>query len=211
MTSPAPHTQRQRRASREDVRRRVLDSARREFAAHGFDGVSLDQIAAAAGFSKGAVYSNFATKSDLFMALMDESVTTRLEAARELQSDGADADVARRLGDHLIAEFAEDSDWQVLLIEFWLRAMRDPSAREPFVEYRRRMRETIAGEFERVFPAGDSELTSMEVATTILALSNGLAIERLLDPEAGDEALLGVALGRVLGSGADPDRARTNG
>lgn len=201
MTSTSRYAPRQRRASREDVRRRVLDSARREFAAHGFDGVSLDQIATAAGFSKGAVYSNFATKSELFMALMDESVSARLEAARDVQLGGPGDRVARRLGDRLIAEFAGDSDWQLLLIEFWLRAMRDPSAREPFVTYRRHMREAIAEEIERKFPGGDSELTSMEIATTILALSNGLAIERLLDPGAGDERLLGVALDRVLDSG----------
>ena len=190
--------ERQRRAPRVDVRRRVLDSARREFAARGFDGVSLDQIAAAAGFSKGAVYSNFATKNDLFLALMEESTSARLNAARKVEPSASDGHFARRIGDRLIAEFASDSDWQLLLIEFWMRAMRDESVRERLIEYRRRFRQAIAAEYKTVVPGGDPALSPMEIATTILALSNGIAIERLFDPNAGSDNLLGIALDRVI-------------
>jgi AcrR family transcriptional regulator len=196
------YPERQRRSSREEVRRRVLDAARREFAARGFDGVSLDQIAAAAGFSKGAVYSNFSDKSDLFLALMDESVSARLSAARSAGAAGPgqhDKELARRVGDRLIEQFAAaDDDWQLLLLEFWMRALRDPSMRAPFVEYRRRFRQAIAEEFERLFPGGDPELASIDIATTILALIHGLAMERMLDPDAGSDALLGISLNRLV-------------
>jgi len=184
------------------VRRRVLDAARREFADRGFDGVSLELIAAAAGFSKGAVYSNFATKADLFLALMDESVSARIEAALEVVATSGPApgpSTARRLGDRLIAQFSADTDWQLLLVEFWMRAVRDPTAREPFVRYRRRLRQVIADEIDKVFPDGDPELSSHDIATTILALSNGIAIERILDPEAAGDSLFGVVLGRLFG------------
>jgi AcrR family transcriptional regulator len=196
-----PYPPRQRRASHEDVRRRVLHAARREFAAKGFDGVSLDQIAGAAGFSKGAVYSNFATKSDLFLALMDESVSTHLAAAREagVTTEGeARSVVVRRLASRLNAQFAGDDEWQLLLIEFWMRAMRDDTVREPFREYRRRFRRVIADEFERVLPGGDTVLSSLEVATSVLALTHGIAIERMLDPEAVGDNLFGALLERVI-------------
>ena len=192
---------RTRRSPRGDVRRRLLDSARVEFAAGGYDGVSLDQIADAAGFSKGAVYSNFASKNELFLALMDESIGARLDAARAAAKDAGDADkraAARTVGNAIANEFATDDDWHVLFVEFWMRAVRDPSIREPFAQHRRHFRQMIADLLEEM-PSGDEpELTADDIATTILALSNGLAIERILDKESGSPALFGILLERLL-------------
>src|SRR5664280_79057 len=66
----APPVVRARRPKREVVRRRLLDAALEVFAEHGFDTANLDQVAAAAGLTKGAIYSNFTSKDDLFYAMM---------------------------------------------------------------------------------------------------------------------------------------------
>ena len=57
---------------REMTRRHLLEAAAVVFAAKGFHGATLDEVAAAAGFTKGAVYSNFKSKDDLFLALLDD-------------------------------------------------------------------------------------------------------------------------------------------
>ena len=96
---------RQPRPRREDVRRRLLAAAVHVFADAGYDAASLDQVAAAAGFTKGAVYSNFASKDELFFALIEEHITERVETAREILrshpagagSRDALAEVGRRL------------------------------------------------------------------------------------------------------------------
>ena len=63
------------------VRRRLLDAALEVFAERGFDTAKLDQIAAAASLSKDAIYSNFASKDDLFYAMMAEQVSVRVASA----------------------------------------------------------------------------------------------------------------------------------
>src|SRR5450759_2484874 len=65
-----PPVARIRRPTREEVRRRLLDAALAVFAEHGFDTANLDQIAEAAGLTKGAIYSNFIGKDELFYAML---------------------------------------------------------------------------------------------------------------------------------------------
>src|SRR5271165_1914031 len=82
-----------RRPKREVVRRRLLDAALDVFAEHGFDTANLDQVAAAAGLTKGAIYSNFASKDDLFYAMMAEQVLAQVESIRSFMA--ANPTVAR--------------------------------------------------------------------------------------------------------------------
>jgi AcrR family transcriptional regulator len=118
---------RTRDEQREDTRRRLLDAARREFLRRGFHGASLDLVAEEAGFTKGAVYSRFASKADLFLALLDERITTRIAemeaiAAREHGPLGLGTAIGRQWD----AKLQQDESWSLLLIEFRLHAARDP-------------------------------------------------------------------------------------
>jgi hypothetical protein len=71
-----------------ETRQRLLDAAGRVFARRSFHGASVDEIAEEAGFSKGAVYSNFASKEDLFLALLERRIDERIkEIARVVESD----------------------------------------------------------------------------------------------------------------------------
>src|SRR4051812_50109383 len=67
------------RPRKDEVRERVLQAAGEVFAERGFAAASLDQVAAAAGFTKGAVYSNFRSKDDLFLALMEDEGARRID------------------------------------------------------------------------------------------------------------------------------------
>src|SRR5664279_3586021 len=96
----APPVVRARRPKREVVRRRLLDAALEVFAEHGFDTANLDQVAAAAGLTKGAIYSNFTSKDDLFYAMMAEQVLARVESIRSfLAVNSAEARGPRDLHD----------------------------------------------------------------------------------------------------------------
>jgi AcrR family transcriptional regulator len=162
------------------------------FARDGFHAATLDDIAAEAGLTKGAVYSNFSGKRELFLALLEEQVTRRARIARSLlldmprepghEASSMTAALAGRLGQLS----AEEPGWQLLFIEFWLYAMRDPDAHRLLAATRRRLREDIAGlaeEAEQQYGL-DSGIPGNQWATIILSLSNGLALERLIDPEA---------------------------
>jgi len=175
------------------------------FAAHGFHAATLEDIAAEAGLTKGAVYSNFSGKRELFLALLDEQVTRRAQIARSVllaapgESDGDVPSLSAVLADRLGQLSAAEPDWQLLYIEFWLYAMRDPEAHRLLAAARHRLRQAIAGlaeEAERRHGL-DTGITGSQWATIILGLSNGLALERLIDPEAVPGDLLATILGRL--------------
>jgi AcrR family transcriptional regulator len=131
-------------ATQAQTRARLLDAAERAFAAEGFGGASLDRIAEAAGFTRGAVYSNFADKADLFVAVLDRRLDRR-------HAEVADAMLAARDPDAFVAALRspawtagrEDAmqQWLMLRDEFRLFALRNPSAAERLARYDRRQRD----------------------------------------------------------------------
>jgi len=191
-----PLTPERRRAL---TRSHLLDAAARVFARQGFDGASIDDIAAAAGFTKGAVYSNFKNKEDLFLALMDRrtdeqiaAVQTTLDAATSLSSDER-AERFTALTAHLLWG---DRDWQLLYLEFALYAARHPKARRLLAERQRQDRERlipiIEAEFARVPPR--LRVPVDDLASIFLALFGGIGLQHLTNPGDADDTLLQSAI-----------------
>lgn len=183
---------RQRRPKRQEVRQRLLEAATRIFARRGYAEATLDEVAAEAGFSKGAVYSNFASKEEVFYALLREHVGERVErvhdavvSANTLREAGAAA--GRASGEAV----DEEPDWHLLFLEFVTRAARQPELHEELGRQRVEMRELIAEQArERLIALGvEPDLSVEQLANVMLALSNGLAIERLVQPEGVDTDL----------------------
>jgi len=198
--SNPPSVARARRPKREEVRRRLLDAALAVFAKHGFDAANLDQIAEAAGLTKGAIYSNFTGKDDLFYAMMTEQVLARVESIRSVLTVGA-ADIRtpqdlRDVGGLLTEAFTEQREWRMVFLDFWRRAVRDDDVRIRFIAHRRTLRDAIAAGVDEFLggepPIGD--FTVDDVVTVVLALSNGLAIEQYVDPSAVSADLFGRVL-----------------
>jgi AcrR family transcriptional regulator len=182
------------RTPRAEVRQRILQAATSEFAGKGFAGTTIDAIADAAGFTKGAVYSNFGSKDDLFFALLDLQIERRVEAVSALADKAGARPSAKDVGDLLMAGLLENRDWQMLFAEYWLRAMRDPEVRVRFAEHRRSMRASIEDAVRRL------DTSSIDPATAtvlILALNNGLSIEEFSDPGSVPHDLFGTVLAAV--------------
>src|SRR3954471_13492259 len=114
-------SQRIGRAERKErTRAELVQAARRTFLRHGFHGASVDLIADEAGYTKGAVYSSFAGKDDLFLAVLDANFEQRRQAYTELLLDRERLEDAYRV----VARFLFESDrdeprWAPLLLEFW--------------------------------------------------------------------------------------------
>ncbi|MCO7221988.1 TetR/AcrR family transcriptional regulator [Klenkia sp. PcliD-1-E] len=186
------------RPRREQVRARVLEAARGVFAERGFAGASTDLVAAAAGFTKGAVYSNFGSKDELFLALMAAEGAARVAAVEEALAATADLPGAlAAVGEQLSRP---DAAWQLLYLEFWQRAVRDPAVRSAFVASRRELRSRVAGAVER-FLAEHPVQTGWDagrLTVVILALTHGLALESLPDPGAVPDDVLPRVLADLL-------------
>ncbi|NYI77302.1 TetR/AcrR family transcriptional regulator [Nocardioides panzhihuensis] len=201
-TSPAPIT---RRTPRSEVRDRLLRAASTVFAERGFAGATMQQVAAAAGFTTGALYSNFGSKDDLFFELFDREVTGRIAAVREIlgQADLTVIDEARVLeaGQQLTAAMQQSREWQLLFTEFWLRATRDAQLRERWVEKRRDYLQQLTELADEAVTGwgADTTVSSRTLMLTMLALNNGLAIEELADPGSVPADTIGTVLVRLLG------------
>ena len=189
------------RPTREQTRARVLQAASEVFAKQGYDRASLDDVAAAAGLTKGAVYSSFASKDELFYALMRERIDERLAlVAAAVERQTTLEDITRDAGAGLAELIFSQADWHLLFIEFWTRAVRDPSLRKEFARHRRAARELIARFLEQQAAQLGIELPAPadQLAVAVLALSNGIAIEQLADPDTVDPSVLGATLGLLL-------------
>src|ERR1700741_5454426 len=96
------------------TRSHLLDAAARVFARQGFDGASIDDIAAAAGFTKGAGYSNFKNKEDLFLALIDSRTEQQIAAVQTTLDEAtglAGEERAARFTDLTAQLLWGDRDW----------------------------------------------------------------------------------------------------
>ncbi|MEA2299263.1 MAG: hypothetical protein QOF77_2199 [Solirubrobacteraceae bacterium] len=158
------------------TRRELLDVAERRFNHYGYHATSLDDIAEEAGYTKGAVYSAYQSKAGLFLALLDEVIDRRLEDTRHLLAEhGTGPAKLAALAAQPIDE--RNARFSLLAIEFLVHAARDPTLLADFTERYRRLRSSLAALGP---PAG--ALSPDRWALVTLALSNGLALERLIDP-----------------------------
>jgi len=196
-----PKSKKRVRPTRAQTRARLLKAAGEVFAERGYDRASLDDVVAAAGLTKGAVYSSFASKDELFYALMRERIGERLELVAEAaERQSTVEDVTRDAGGALAKLISSQADWQLLFIEFWARAVRDPDLREEFARERRSARGLIARVLEERAAEAKINLPAPaeQLAVAVLALSNGVAIEHLADPDTVDASTFGVILGLLL-------------
>ena len=186
-----------RTEARGTARERLLDAAAEVFAERGYRATRVEDLAAAAGLTKGAVYWNFESKEDIFVALLEERVDRR---ARELmgvtEHAPRETETAPLVGRGLSA-FADEQQALVLLLqEHWSLAVRDPAVRDTYVERQRVLREQLAKALAARHRTTGVPLTisAEALATGIIALATGLTQQRIADPDHVPEDLLGELL-----------------
>ena len=188
-----------KRPPRDVVRQRLLDGAADALVTHGYGAASVEVITEAAGLSRGALYSNFRDKEDLYLALLDRLEQQQIDELRAVYSEHQDLgrflDLISRRG----RSSARDArSHLVLQVELWLQATRNPAIRERLAAIHRRTIDAIAS----AVVGGADDLDAREVAAVVSALGDGLLMQRMLDPESlRDTILFDVlrTLGRMLG------------
>jgi AcrR family transcriptional regulator len=167
------------------TRRKLLDAAKRIFAQDGFEAARLEDIAAGAGYTRGAFYANFKSKEDIFFALFEEWVGERIESvtnALRRPSDLTEKLVAVRTH---YAELATDRRLVLISMEFKLFALRHPEAHARLRSRHRRIRASFGELFSELMGAlGKTIPIAYPAASACLgAVSQGLLLEHLLDPK----------------------------
>jgi AcrR family transcriptional regulator len=180
-----------REEQKAQTRARLLEAAAKVFARRGLHAASVEEVAEAAGFSKGAVYANFESKEALFLALLDKNLDDRMAEIRRMVDDPASPDQqVQQAGADWVAFLNRDPEWAMLFFEFWAYSLRNPGFRKQLVERYRRIRATVADVLtQRARELGvEMPIPSEKVAVMTFAMANGMAVEKLLEPDVvGDD------------------------
>lgn len=167
------------------TRRKLLQAAELLFARDGFEATRLEDIAAEAGYTRGAFYANFQSKEDIFFALLEHWVAQRIEEVNALlrRHPGA-AEQLRALREHY-AQNARDRQLALLALEFKLFTLRHPKAAARFRARRQGLRSCGSELLQRLSKSLGRSLSvsSSAAATALGAFSHALLLEHLVDPK----------------------------
>ncbi len=179
---------------------RLLDAAYHVFTRDGFEAARIEDIAADAGYTRGAFYAHFKTKEDLFFALLEQKAAAHIEelrAALEVCRD--DDEKLARLREFYVSKSAQ-REWSILVLEFKLYALRRRRKRARLAEVHRRIRgavqvriqASIAAPLKTTEDVPDASRAALESALTALVL------ERAYDPKRVSEAQARELLGQIF-------------
>lgn len=186
---------------RQQTRDYLLQAAAEVFAERGFHAATLDEVAAVAGFTKGAVYSNFKNKEDLFLALLEDAYAREMTALKETIAL-SDIPPEARIGDFVAlirGELDRVPDMGALSLEFHLYALRNPAARARMNELEQQDIDSIAEIIaaERQERGIQDDEPAERTARIIFALFRGLSMMRTANPEVVGDELLEAAIAFV--------------
>ncbi len=178
-----------RKEKQAETRTRLLDAAERVFLRRGLQGSSVEEIAAEAGFTRGAFYSNFKSKDELFVELLQDRVYRQYaQMAEQAQEQSGTPRERLRWGIERVRDVqrGEDGAW---LFRLWLecltQATRDEEFRKLAATFWSGNRQLLAEGIKETFEEIGSEppLSPKQIATAMIALDVGLAVQHLVDPD----------------------------
>jgi AcrR family transcriptional regulator len=182
----------------EATRRKLLEAALRIFARDGFEAARLEDIAKESGHTRGAFYANFDTKEDLFLALLEQQASERLEQLRRLleKNDNMAARLETLRSFYLAR--AKDRQKILLTLEFKLFALRRPHVRARLAGAHRRIRASLNyDELKKLLPFGPGSNNEIDKLLFEVVLV-GLVLEHAYDPKRISAQQMTKTLGRAF-------------
>jgi TetR/AcrR family acrAB operon transcriptional repressor len=181
-----------------ETRRILLEKAGELFETRGIDATSLDQIAAAAGVTKGAIYDHFANKTELVFQLFEARGSPTLNA---LQGDRSPDQQLAALLEHMLSWFPAELDYVSSHNEFNHYISSDPVRAERFGRLTQDYLAGVASRLEETVGAERLPLSPAETAVALSALRSGLLLNRLIAPDLTTDAVVTRIFERILGVG----------
>jgi AcrR family transcriptional regulator len=189
------------RAQGLEARDELLTAALRVFARRGYGQAGVDEIAAEAGYSKGALYWYFSGKEELLLALLDERIDAPMrEMVALLESAPPDRDMSLEATREFARQLGEEREAVLLEREYWSLAIRDPALRARYAERQTELRGALAVALEaraRHLGAPDLPMPAEEVARIVMSIIGGLVVDELIEPGSVRPQLLGETLALV--------------
>jgi len=190
----------QRRLER--TRNLLLDAAEEIFARRGFDAAALEDIADAAGYTRGAIYSHFGSKAELFLSVVERQRQQFLDGFADVVEsfhnlDDLQADeIADRWGQILASQ---GPDRASLGYEFTLFLLRNPEARARVASQRDETAHALADYIAKGVArlGGELAMDAVDLARVVLAANDGVTLHSLLDEQAVYRPFLQMVIGQI--------------
>ena len=195
-----------RQVQKEQTRALLVDAALRVFAEHGYEEATVEDIAAAAGYSKGAYYFHFTSKEDIFLELLEQWTGEQTERLRAFEKATPAAAALLETLEGFLSYGERESLWPRLLLEFWAQARRHDAVRRELALAYAGWRRLLAQTFRRATGSGllSPQLDPDAAARLVLATHDGLVVEACIDPEGVQRVSLRRVLGALLSYLASP-------
>jgi AcrR family transcriptional regulator len=187
------------------TRAKLIRAAEKIFARDGFEAAKLEEIAAEAGYTRGAFYANFQSKEDLFFALLEGEISSRISKVEQITRNQRDPKAKLRAFREFFLTICEDRRWSLLALEFKLFAVRHPEVKARLAAMNRRLVKPRIGILRDVMEGSGHKLpvSPTAVAMSLSAVTNALGLEHMLDRSLMPEAALRQILGNYFDSLTD--------
>lgn len=178
-----------RREKQQRTRSMLLRAAERVFSRYGLEAATIDQVAAEAGYTKGAFYANFNSKEELFLVMLDERFARELQRLDQMLA-GTDEPLEEAMAAAAdFIHFASDEDWPRLYFQFVAHAVHDDEFREELATRMRAMRARLTELFARWKENSGQEppIPQENITAMTCFMADGFLIDRIIEPDLSEE------------------------
>jgi AcrR family transcriptional regulator len=175
-----------REQSRALTRAKLLASAREVVAREGYENASVDRIAEEAGFSKGAFYSNFNSKEEIILELLETHSLQDVDEISGLLGDVKDPEQMIAIICEWSQSRSADPNWGLLALELFRRARRDATFGERHSNLFRAQWRGLGEILHRMFPEGEAPADAEALGGVVFELTYGAASSFKAGPTAGE-------------------------
>lgn len=181
-----------REESQERTREQLLNAARAALARNGYNGTSIADISEAAGFSKGAFFSNFESKEALLLELLRRHKQQNIAALRRIHAEAEQGEAALSALDRYLAALGDDADWVRLDVELQAYAARSPAFATDYAALQLQTRTALSELVGLLFGnVGKKPPMALDdLADLFVALIHGLVLQQVRDPGAAAKLVL---------------------
>ena len=181
MKSRATTSRHQERS--ETTRARLIRAAEKIFARDGFEAAKLEEIAAEAGYTRGAFYANFESKEDLFFALLEGEISSRIHTVEQIMHNLSDPEEKLRAFRDFFLTICQDRRWSLIALEFKLFAVRHPDVKARLAAMNRRLVGQKIGILKDIVEGTGRSLPipPAAAAMSLSVMTNALGLEHMLD------------------------------
>jgi AcrR family transcriptional regulator len=179
-----------RQQKQAETRSSLLRSATKLFCRHGLEGASVEDVAQDAGYTKGAFYSNFKNKEELFLVMMDDKFGAELERIdRLLAGTGEARTEANAAAEDFVRYVHSDPEWPRLYFEFVAYAARNDEFRQELATRHRALRARLADVYQRWSSSvtDSPPVPIADIAAMTDFMADGFLLDKLVDPELDDQ------------------------